>query len=105
MNTQKLTAFGVTLSFLCTGPIAMAAGKYTKKESEINASQTSLTKPAQKQAEKKDRPTITADDIFGGVGDKVKSVTDSQIKVLQRLIDTTADSDPEKPDLLFRMAE
>ncbi len=84
---------------------AFAAGKYTKKESEIAASQTTLTKPVQAKKDTKDRPTVTADDVFGGVGDKVKSVTDSQIKVLQRLIDITADNDPEKPELLFRMAE
>ncbi len=107
--SQRITA-AVTvamsgLAFACGMSSAFASGKYTKKEAEITATQTSLTKPAQKQTEKKDRPTITADDIFGGVGDKVKSVTDSQIKVLQRLVDTTADNDPEKPELLFRMAE
>src|SRR5262249_20613614 len=33
------------------------------------------------------------------------SITDAQIKTLQKLINVTADSDPEKPDLMFRMAE
>src|SRR5262249_5599688 len=32
-------------------------------------------------------------------------VTDSQIKIMQKLIDNTNDSDPEKPDLLYRQAE
>ena len=43
--------------------------------------------------------------MFQGVGNQVKSITDAQIKTLQRLVDVTNDQDPEKPDLLFRMAE
>jgi tetratricopeptide (TPR) repeat protein len=92
-------------TFALSSSFAGAAGKYTKKESEIQATQTALTKPVQHTKDEKKKPTITADDVFGGVGEKVKSVTDQQIKVLRRLIDNTNDSDPEKPDLLFRMAE
>ena len=83
----------------------LAAAKYTKKESEINATQTALTKPKQTVKDEKKRPEISADDVFGGVGEKVKSVTDKQINVMQRLIQNTSDSDPEKPDLMFRLAE
>ena len=43
--------------------------------------------------------------MFRGRGDDLKAVTEGSIKVLQRLIDNTSDDDPEKPDLLFRMAE
>ena len=100
-----LLSLGLGLGIAATSTVSFAAGKYTKKESDITATQTSLTKPAQKKVEGKDRPTVTADDIFGGVGDKVKSVTDAQISVLKRLIDNTADNDPEKPELLYRMAE
>jgi tetratricopeptide (TPR) repeat protein len=84
---------------------AHAVGKYQKKESDVAATQTALTKPQQRAKDDKRKPTISADDVFGGVGEKVKSVTDSQIRVLQRLIDNTNDTDPEKPDLLYRMAE
>lgn len=85
--------------------VGNAAGKYTKKESEITATQTALTKPVQHKKDEKARPTITADDVFGGVGEKVKSITDVQIQKYKRLIDVTNDTDPEKPDLLFRLAE
>ena len=88
-----------------SGSFALGAAKYTKKESEITATQTALTKPVQHKVEEKKRPDIAVDDVFGGVGEKVKSVTDAQIQVLRRLIDNTQDNDPEKPDLLFRMAE
>lgn len=94
----------IAILLLCASP-ALAATKYTKKESEITASQTALTKPTQSKKDVKSRPEISADDVFGGVGEKVKTVTDAQIKVMLRLINNTQDSDPEKPDLLFRLAE
>src|SRR4051794_21956593 len=92
-------------SFVLSASLAGAAGKYTKKESEIDATQTAATKPVPKKKEEKSRPSINPDDIFAGQGEKVKSITDQQINVLKRLIDTTNDNDPEKPDLLFRLAE
>ena len=60
--------------------------------------------PPVKESERRN-PNLTPSDVFAGVGEQLKAVTDSQIKVLQRLINVTADTDPEKPDLLFRMAE
>lgn len=100
---MKKTA--ILVSSLLISPYVFGAGKYTKKESEIQATQTALTKPTQAKKDEKTRPEITADDVFGGVGEKVKAVTDQQIKVMNRLIQNTSDSDPEKPDLLFRLAE
>ncbi len=102
---KRILSGTLIASFALSSSLAGAAGKYTKKESEITATQTALTKPVQHTKDEKKKPAITADDVFGGVGERVKSVTDQQIRVLQRLIDNTNDSDPEKPDLLFRMAE
>ncbi len=82
-----------------------AVGKFTKKEDAVIATQTALTKPVPKAEAEKKKPGMTQNDVFSGQGESLKAVTDSQIKVLQRLIDITNDSDPEKPDLLFRMAE
>lgn len=84
---------------------ALGAGKFTKKEDAVVATQTALTKPSQKADADKKKPSLTASDVFAGQGEALKAVTDSQIKVLQRLIDVTSEGDPEKPDLLFRMAE
>jgi tetratricopeptide (TPR) repeat protein len=84
---------------------SFAAGKFTKKEDAVVATQTALTKPQQKADRDRKKPDLTASDVFSGQGDALKAVTDAQIKVLQRLIDATSESDPEKPDLLFRMAE
>src|SRR6185369_8714770 len=38
-------------------------------------------------------------------GTELQAVIEGKIKVLKRLIALTAENDPEKPDLLFRMAE
>jgi tetratricopeptide (TPR) repeat protein len=104
--TQRILSCVVTASVaVAFSGAARGAGKYTKKEAEIAATQTALTKPSQKKVEDKTRPEISADDVFQGVGEKVKSITDAQIKTMQRLIKNTSDSDPEKPDLLFRLAE
>ena len=102
---KRIVSSALIASFTLASSYAGAAGKYTKKESEIVATQTALTKPVQKAKDEKKRPTITADDVFGGVGEKVKSITDVQINKYKRLIDVTNDNDPEKPDLLFRLAE
>jgi tetratricopeptide (TPR) repeat protein len=102
---KRIVSGTIVASFVLASSYAGAAGKFTKKETEIVATQTALTKPAQHKKEEKTRPSISADDIFGGVGEKVKSITEQQINVLKRLIDTTNDNDPEKPDYLFRLAE
>src|SRR5262245_55108504 len=90
---------------LLVAPSAFAVPKYTKQEAQIVSKQTELTKPTQRAKDEKKRPALEAGDVFKGVGEQLKAVTDSQIKVLQKLIDNTPDDDPEKPDLLFRMAE
>src|SRR3954471_11670496 len=102
---KQIITGSVLASFSLSATLAGAAGKYTKKESEITAQQTTLTKPTQQKKDEKKRPELSADDVFGGVGEKVKSITDQQTKVMQKLIANTSDSDPEKPDLIFRMAE
>ena len=85
--------------------LAQAIGKFQKKEDAVVASQTALTQPAARLGKDKQRPDINQGDLFAGKGTQLQAVIESKIKVLKRLIELTADSDPEKPDLLFRMAE
>ena len=86
---------------------AAAAPRFTKKEEAVIATQTELTKPKDptKKREDKKKPDLTASDVFAGMGEELKAVTDSQIKLLQRLLSATSDDDPEKPDIMFRIAE
>src|SRR5439155_4398994 len=95
----------VAVGTILLSSTALAVPKYTKQEAQIVSKQTELTKPPPRAKEDKKRPSLEAADVFKGVGEQLKAVTDTQIKVLQRLIDNTTDDDPEKPDYLFRMAE
>ncbi|MSP59380.1 MAG: tetratricopeptide repeat protein [Myxococcales bacterium] len=109
MTRSRFVGIGATAA-LVFSTAAQAVPKHTKQESTVEAKQSELTKPSQRK-EEKSRPTLQAQDVFGGIGEKLKAVTDSQIKVLQKLIDNTSDDavdekgNPEKPDYLFRMAE
>ena len=88
------------------GIVASRPASTPRRESEITATQTALTKPIQQAKDEEEAADHHAPTTSSAAsGEKVKSVTDAQIKVLQRLIDDTNDTDPEKPDLLFRMAE
>lgn len=80
---------------------ASAKGRHSRPEPPIIAAPTELTRPAAR-ADDKRAPDVTASDIFaGGGGEMLKAVTNSQLKVLSRLIDITRDEDPEKPDQSF----
>ena len=86
--------------------MAGAAGKYTKKESEITATQTALTKPRSRRPRtrrsgRRSPPTTSS---AASVRRSSRSPT-RRSRCCKRLIDNTNDNDPEKPDLLFRMAE
>ncbi len=108
-STRASGILGASAALLLSST-AGAVPKYTKQETSVEAKQTALTKPTQRKEDKR-RPMIDASDVFSGVGEKLKAVTDSQIKVLKKLIDNTSDDSldekgqPEKPDYLFRMAE
>jgi tetratricopeptide (TPR) repeat protein len=82
-----------------------AAGRYGKKEVEIQATQTSLTKSQKGAAAGKQGPSLQADLFIRGVESKVAELRDRQITVLRKLISATSDRDPDKPDLFFRLAE
>ena len=72
MKVHKLqpTVYSALLAFTFSST-AFGAAKYTKKESEIQANQTALTKPTQHTKDEKHAPTITADDVFQGGANRV----------------------------------
>ena len=51
------------------------------------------------------RPTLLVEQLRERVTVRVEDLTDAALRTLERLIALTTDSDPEKPDLLFRRAE
>ena len=82
---------------------ANAAGRYAKKEAEVTAAQTELTKPMAKAAT--DEPNLRQKAFLPGSMDPIKVVTDGQIRLMEKLNAMTRDNDPEKPDLMFRLGQ
>jgi TolA-binding protein len=59
---------------------------------------------AGRAASEKNMPDPALMGLCSGLGDAAKAVTETQVQALRRLIDATRDADPEKPDMLFRLA-
>jgi tetratricopeptide (TPR) repeat protein len=87
-------------------PANSGKGRYQKQEKEIQASQTTLTKPAAPPpAPKETGPTITVDQFIFQKQGQIQHLVDAQIIKMRRLIQVTQDDDPQKPDFHFRLAE
>src|SRR3954466_10106069 len=108
--------FAASVSLLLLVPAAaMAAdakpansgqGRYSKKEAEVQAKQTNLTKPEAPPPPKKEtRPTLTVDAFRDVKTQEIQKIVDAQISKMRRLITVTADDDPQKPDFMFRLGE
>jgi TolA-binding protein len=85
---------------------AEAQPKYNRKTVDIKVQQTDATKKleARKSDKEKAVPELTADQFFVVEG-AVQNIQDEVIDNLKDLINETDDKDPEKADLLFRLAE
>ncbi len=85
---------------------ATGKGKFSKQELEVKASQTNLTKPDAPPPQKKETgPTLTVDQFRETKTQEIQKLVDAQISKMRRLIQVTADDDPQKPDFLFRLGE
>lgn len=87
--------------------IAFGAPKYSKRtDVQVQATQTSRTKVGEKPKDgQPSRPGVMAEQFRTEATAKVERLTDQAIATLKRLIQVTADDDPEKPDFYFRLAE
>ncbi len=103
-----MRAFGAILSLVLFSSTAVFAdAKYTRKTSDIKVQQTQATKKLEtKKSEEPKGPSkeITAD-LFFQVQGAQQNIREAQMVELKSLIQETEDNDPEKPDLLFRLAE
>lgn len=99
-----MMAGGLALSIFFYGAgNVQAAGRYSKKEAEVTAKQTELTQPSKRAAET--TPALNAKPFLLGVREPINAATDGQIKLLEKLNGMTKETDPEKPDLLFRLGQ
>ena len=85
-----------------------ADAKYKKKEIEVQGgTQTELTKPKEpvKEQQKQTGPVLTVDAFVGQQQNKIVKVTMKQIRIMQDLIRSASEDDPQKPDYYFRLGE
>jgi hypothetical protein len=75
------------------------AEPYKRKAAVPEAKHVERKKPAPVKTEKPTADAILAGEILG------EGVRVQQEHVLQQLADETPDSDPDKPEILFRLAE
>src|SRR5262249_25679103 len=77
-----------------------------KKLLDIPATQTERTKPAPPRAAPpaESNPSLRVDDVRAAEPEKLHGATQSQLQLMRRLLDNVAAGDPERADLLFRLA-
>jgi TolA-binding protein len=95
----------LAFAVLWAAPVS-AQPKYNRKTVDIKVQQTEATKKleARKTEKEKAQPELTADQYFVIEG-VVQNIQDEVIDNLKVLIQETDDKDPEKADLLYRLAE
>jgi tetratricopeptide (TPR) repeat protein len=90
------------------GSAAAAEARYKKQEREIvGAQQTNLTKPQAPPADAKKQtgPVLTIDEFVDRKRGQIMQIVDKQVDQIQRLLRVTEETDPQKPDFHFRLAE
>ena len=95
----------LVLAGLLTSSIAVAdPPRYTRKpDLRIDVKPSDRVKPVVPRASAPAQP-LTADDILRTEAD-AQPIRGKQEATLVRLVNATPDADPDKPDLLFRLAE
>lgn len=107
-RSTKISTLAAAFALLAaSSTAASAAPQYKKGEREISGvQQTDLTKPKAPDATKQAAgPILTIDQFVDQKRSEIMKIVDKQIEQMQRLINVTDDSDPQKPDFHFRLAE
>lgn len=79
--------------------------RYSRKPAlELDVKLSNRVRPNQPATAAQARPVVDADDVMRGLG-RAEPVRREQERILERLIADTPDDDPEKPDIMFRLAE
>jgi hypothetical protein len=79
--------------------------KYSRKQHlDLDAKLSERVKPTREAAPAEAQPTLTAEDHML-VEERAQPLRRGQEAKLLELIEKTPDEDPDKPDLLFRLAE
>ncbi|WP_428267477.1 tetratricopeptide repeat protein [Haliangium sp.] len=99
--------FATAIALALAWPLSAAAQRHKRESSikKVEVQQTERTKRLEPKAKTEERrPTLDADDIIALQG-KVRNIRNEQIQQFELLIEDTDIDDPERPDLMFRLAE
>jgi tetratricopeptide (TPR) repeat protein len=94
----------VTQGLIASVAAQAAASSPPKAESPVTALPIAFakSKPPEKRVA---QPSLRAEDVRTPIGKKVHEVTEAQIRLLERLIASTKEGDPEQADLRFRLGD
>lgn len=95
----------VILAALCAAPAAFAdPPKYTRKQPLAPTPHLSERVKPRAVATPKPTPTLTPDGIMAVIVQQQPLRREQEV-ILEKLVKATPDEDPEKPELMFRLAE
>ena len=87
------------------GGTAQAAPRYQKADAAIEATQTERSLGKKQKEHRPSGPNLSEEEFSEKRHGAVQKITDDIIRKATMLSNATSDADPEKPDLLFRIAE
>ncbi|MSP62027.1 MAG: tetratricopeptide repeat protein [Myxococcales bacterium] len=102
MMFQRVLASGVMGSVLLGTAFADGGGR---SEWVVPATEVGHAHPAPRPRDEPKRPAIDRSADLAAADAQLRDVTDSQLRLMKRLIDHTAPRDPDRADLLFRLGE
>lgn len=102
--TRSITLLLAIASVTGSAP-AHADAKYSRKpDLRIDVTLSARTRPSAPPQVPLGAPAVTADDVMR-VQDATQTVRVEQEAILAKLVAETPDDDPDKPELMFRLAE
>src|SRR5262245_5527318 len=107
MPSTRITVLWSATCLLLTAyaTAALAGPVYKKKETEIKVQQTERTVPPKPKPAEKQGPSLTAEQFIASIATKIANINQAMIDKMRQLISITPDTDPDKPDFIFRLAE
>lgn len=101
----KLVNTVVVIAALGARAAVADAPKYTRTQSvRIDAPRTERTRPLQAHELPPATPSVTGSDVLLAE-ERSEPLRRDQEQLLEKLIRNTTDDDPDKPELMFRLAE
>jgi ABC-type Fe3+ transport system substrate-binding protein len=95
----------LVLALVLSSSTAFADAKYSRKPTlDINVTLTDRVKPAAPAPAVRSKPAVTADDVMRAQ-EVSQPFRKEQEGILEKLVRETPDDDPDKADLMLRLAE